>query len=450
MSDYKLTFTLKQHTPIIHFQYFIKDTSFRTTELKSALDKFIIGKNCNCWSGDEKVRLNESSKNDKIKKWFKHLDDIQHPSFDYDIEIQHVSNNLKILSTGDLSKMGFFGNMMNEESFMEQKMFKKAIIQDGLIKIIFKSVYTDLLLEIDKIIGEFFLLKNFGTRQSKGFGSYYPIEKFDFLQIQKKLPYYFDIDETDLTKFENKRYHTIMGIINLFYNTLRSGLNIKIGYPPNLTDAFYFKSMMWAYAKSKKQQWDKKTIKQKYHFLLNKNNVNYNDATIKVNRPDSNNDEFPLGYETEPSEIIDNLKTNLIWRDLLGLSSKEDAQYWKLEKKHKMDEISRFKSPLLFKPIMVEDGKYRVFFGVIPWIDEIIKKGKNIGDESEILQEWFNISFAKKNKLSLPFPKSFKYKEFIDFAINSYNDNWVERQFKDTEEYRIINAIYNQLKPQIL
>jgi len=42
MSKFKLEFTLKQHTPLIHFQSNQKGATLRATELKPKLDKFLI------------------------------------------------------------------------------------------------------------------------------------------------------------------------------------------------------------------------------------------------------------------------------------------------------------------------------------------------------------------------------------------------------------------------
>ena len=41
MSDFKLEFTLKQHTPIIHFQSDQSGATLRATELKPKLDRFL-------------------------------------------------------------------------------------------------------------------------------------------------------------------------------------------------------------------------------------------------------------------------------------------------------------------------------------------------------------------------------------------------------------------------
>ena len=44
MSKYKLSFTLRQHTPMIHFQADQPGATLRATELKPKLDKFLIEK----------------------------------------------------------------------------------------------------------------------------------------------------------------------------------------------------------------------------------------------------------------------------------------------------------------------------------------------------------------------------------------------------------------------
>ena len=44
MSNFKLTFKLKQHTPLIHFQHDQTGATLRATELKPKLDRFLVEK----------------------------------------------------------------------------------------------------------------------------------------------------------------------------------------------------------------------------------------------------------------------------------------------------------------------------------------------------------------------------------------------------------------------
>ncbi|MEZ4966906.1 MAG: hypothetical protein R2791_16805 [Saprospiraceae bacterium] len=41
MNDFKLEFTLKQHTPLIHFQHDQAGATLRATEVKARLDAFV-------------------------------------------------------------------------------------------------------------------------------------------------------------------------------------------------------------------------------------------------------------------------------------------------------------------------------------------------------------------------------------------------------------------------
>jgi len=446
---YKLEFTLKQHTPIIHFQYFLTHATLRSTELKSALDKFIIGEHCGCWSSDKTIRLKAAVDNEEYKKWLKHSREPSNPSFDYDIELIVLEPlNKKLIPANDLKKYGFFGNQPTEKDFNDKAKYKKAIIEKELIKLIIKSPYPELLAEIDNLIAKFFLLKNFGTRQSKGFGCYYPVEKYSYLHSQNILPFYFDVNEQELD-VESNKYISVFQIINLFYNTLRSGLNVKEGRPPDLRDHFYFKSLMWAYAKSKNEHWDKKSIKNKY---LEEKQTDEDlkwkaNSTEYIKLPEN----FPLGYKDKKG----NEMQRHLWRDLLGLSSKEDAGSWKLSKEHdesdKNKKLSRFKSPIIFKPFLVGENQYRVFFGVAPELINQFKEGTAANTEAEILGKNFAVKFNKSGNLKLRYPDKLDFPEYLEFAINKYNadPNWVESDFQDTNEFKIIDSIYKQLKGQV-
>lgn len=48
MSEHQHSFILRQHTPMIHFQHKQAGATLRPSELKSKLDRFIIGKLTDC------------------------------------------------------------------------------------------------------------------------------------------------------------------------------------------------------------------------------------------------------------------------------------------------------------------------------------------------------------------------------------------------------------------
>jgi len=433
---YKLEFTLKQHTPIIHFQYFLTDATLRSTELKSALDKFMIGKKCNCWSSDKKERLEEAKSNEELSKWLKHIEKPSNPSFDYDVELVFHNANPTITKP---EQYGFFGNMMGEVAYEDKTKHKKAILFDKPITLIIKSVYSDLITYIDKIICEFFLIKNFGTRQSKGFGSFFPIEKYTELETQNLLPYYFDYEKL-VSGVTKKLHFELFEVINLFYNTLRSGINKPNGSKNG--SLFYFKSLMWAYAKSKNEHWDKKSIKNRY--LTSKKLTE--DTKWEVLSPEykTTPTDFPLGYY----DSITVESQRHLWRDVLGLSSDEK---WGVKKKidESTSKTNRLKSPIIFKPIMTGENQYRIFFGVPPHIQTMFKSGHKLNTESEILGNIFKVDFKKQVGLKLKYPDTFDFKDFLNFSIKTYNTSWVESNYHDCNEFKIINNIFEQLKLRV-
>ena len=75
---YKLSFTLKQHTPIIHFQHEQEGATLRATEVKPKLDRFIIDK------------LKQDGK-EVPKEWLVGKGD--HPALNYKMKIQEKNNN---------------------------------------------------------------------------------------------------------------------------------------------------------------------------------------------------------------------------------------------------------------------------------------------------------------------------------------------------------------------
>ncbi len=48
-NPFEITITLKQHTPLIHFQHEQAGAILRATELKPKLDKFILSKGFVAW-----------------------------------------------------------------------------------------------------------------------------------------------------------------------------------------------------------------------------------------------------------------------------------------------------------------------------------------------------------------------------------------------------------------
>src|SRR3989304_4111252 len=175
---YKLEFTLKQHTPLIHFQHDQEGATLRATEVKPKLDKYIIKK----YGGEDNVKNVHAD-------WF--IGDGENNALDYKIRIisvsQPISKPILYTPTKDGKfKPNFpciFGNVQESE----KKVFRICKEQKLEIIVLNKSLRETIELEI----ANFFFNDSFGFRQSKGFGSYF-IDDFHANLISKY--FYFTSD----------------------------------------------------------------------------------------------------------------------------------------------------------------------------------------------------------------------------------------------------------------
>jgi len=293
MSDFKLEFTLKQHTPIIHFQSEQSGATLRATELKPKLDRFLMEQ-------VEGIPFKENANG--------------HRSLDYKVKIEAKTEISDIETINPRNQKIipnplFFGNMGDGE--------KKRFSTASTLRIEFFSFNSEVLNAIKNNFEAFLANTNFGTRQSKGFGSFYLKKPFDSSLIKHKV---YSFNSTQKEWQED---------IKFFYAFLRAGINTA-----NFR-GIYAKAVIFAYAKSKNITWDKKAIKS---FYLDNNK---------------------------------NIENEKLMRDLFGLSSSQSWMSYRatITKEHTQKEIDRFKSPITFKPI-VENGKMRIYF----WADESVEK----------------------------------------------------------------------------
>ena len=100
-NKFKVEFTLKQHTPIIHFQSDQVGATLRATELKPKFDRFLI---------------NYVFKNDK-KQYQEYLIDKDKNALNYKVKIeQDISKREEIPEKGTL----FFGNMKPKDITVQE------------------------------------------------------------------------------------------------------------------------------------------------------------------------------------------------------------------------------------------------------------------------------------------------------------------------------------------
>jgi hypothetical protein len=422
MDNYHLHFILRQHTPIIHFQFDQEGATLRPSELKSKLDRFIIGKLEGCYSSDHSIRL-KSFSNGKYAGWLKMKDKAQNPALDFQVKVNILE---ELEGVGTFEEIpgrypGFFANMgQNNKKFFS---FHKFVAVE------FFSRQPDLIKKIKDVFPEFLFHTNFGTRQSKGFGSYYLISPPEgFLSNAPR--YSFDVN-VSRQQDEMEKTKELFRVLDLFYRTLRSGIN------NSKMDGFYFKSLLWLYLKEKKEmQWDKKTIKQQFY--------SSNEAAEKLNHQSDRDKNTPLFFEKADNHFL--------WRDLLGLSSEQSWFAYNKDFLSKTnDNYKRLKSPIFFKPLRTGENDFRVFFDVpLPLRQAFLKEREDVGD-AQILGGRFIIkSDNRKDSFPLSFPPAFDFDEFFKFAFTVNLDDHVHPSNRGKgHDFRTLTSIFHSLKAQV-
>lgn len=458
---YQIQFTLKQHTPIIHFQHDQDGATLRASEVKPKLDRFII-ENC-------------GGKDQMDKSWFNNF---EKGSLDYKLRISpNYSAEEEILSFHKNAPM-YFGNMGNENP---PKHFKS--IEETEVYIICFS--NELKTIIQENISFFFFKNNFGTRQSKGYGSFQVIKINGKEEVLNPIGhnFYFSIPTGD---WQEALYN-----ISIFYKVLRSGINevtnisynnpsnnLKAHKQQNTSSKFYFKSLIFLYSKYLKKQWDKKTIKENYF-----NNYSYRPLSYKEkSKPVLNWGEGDIEFMEElgliqqinkypNSEALTFSESNsdnhffLDFKDIFGLSNSEQwKSYGKtIIKKNaenksttinfsdksikSSDFVERFASPLFFKPIQSGKNEFKIYVSY----NELPNTYK--GQKFIV----YNNTKGTNPKLCLQIPTNFTFKDFFDFIFDKSNfniDNHINNPHKNqvdinnfnTNYYEALKSIFDQLQ----
>jgi len=377
MSNFKLEFKLKQHTPIIHFQHDQNGATLRATELKPKLDKFLKEKRPDLPFGEH----GELNYKVKIKA--------------QNIKSSHIESPPNRPGGRARQFPNFFANMGDGED-------KLFTFTNEIIEVVFFTFNNEIRRAVEDNFANFLMLTNFGSRQSKGFGSFY-IDQSDDNYKDISLSYYFDVNSDKMRE--------IFDHIQLLYKTLRSGLNEIRGGGKCI---FYFKSLMFLYAKKKLEiQWDKKSIKEEFFFRnLNEQIINHNNEDI-------------IDYSSNNRKLM---------KDLLGLSSSEQWKSYRATIEKENTEIDRFKSPLFFKPIATNTG-YRIYIGF-----------------EEIPNEMLDTEFQIKNRgqhFPLRTPAKFDIADFLKFAFTVDISNHVDSKFHSSNEFMVLSKIFRQLAQQV-
>lgn len=378
---YKLEFTLKQHTPLIHFQHDQDGATLRASEVKPKLDRFILMKLGN---EDYETGRQKALEND----W---LIDEKKGALDYKMRITNAdqlrrkvfmafSSNEKVIAdqirreapdvdeilseTPNFADSRYLKKRKNEDGnyFLDRQKteitsIRRAIMVTDIMKGNYLSSFNSAMLKyISNHLQEFFLTHNFGYRQTKGFGSY------TVLHIDNTEP------KNEITILKNRGVTHCIGYttsiqevfteIQVIHKLLKSGINFR-NRRGNQTE--YRKAQIFYEFAEKKIRWEKRYIKK----YVNSNKID-NKALLYIDYPPTDfhlyNDE--LNLENSWGDIEENSAPYKYVRALLGLAEhyeflvshngrQDNSTKYFVNIVHDSgdEKIERFQSPILYKVI---------------------------------------------------------------------------------------------------
>ncbi len=368
-----LTVTLKQHTPLIHFQHDQEGATLRASEVKPRLDKFVLSK----LTLEEKESGEREGwiKDKNGKTWLDYrlrvyAEGINEP-VDPNEFVRYKSNGKPEYKKSPM----FFANIGDKTE-------KKYYTLCDKCKLTFFTSSLMLRDRLAEFVGDFFIRNNFGTRQSKGYGSFSLTSSSPKTIVHSKNLLFFSVYGDREMLFEEMEW---------FHKALRGGINDCFG------KRLYFKSLMFSFAKNiKEQQWEKKTIKQCYY------------PRILEQQMDDHKKSDLLLYKNNHYDTND---VHYSFRDCLGLSSLEQWKkpYNKTIKKENAT-IERFKSPITLKPVFIEkENRWKVY---VIW-EEL---------PTEYLGAKFKVTSNDIGDLKLTIPPDFSIKEYFDYLFKKNGD----------------------------
>lgn len=356
MNPFRLTVTLKQHTPLLHFQHNQAGAILRASEVKPKLDKFI----------------RERRESDFPVKWRIGKEKGEHKNaLDYSLWVS-ASETPQVL----VIKTFFNRTDQNVILYSQRRVgsyfgdAKGLEWRDGLT-ITFSSFETDVLDQIYQHVVPFFILHNFGQRQSKGFGSFTvsainekcldgyggkSFAKSDFESI---------LQQSFATVYRpNDQTYRPLELIHKEYQLLKSGRN----NPWNSNE--YRKSALFLYFVNQNPpiRWEKRKIKQEINGVTNKQEKPFAAALKQTSK-------LPIDLSKRTCEIYNSYTDEQpneyrYIRALLGLAEANEYQTeggdstYLVRIKHEPingsdeDQIERLASPILFK--VFENSAYLI------------------------------------------------------------------------------------------
>lgn len=332
------TYYLKQQTPMIHFQSKEVGATLRVSEVKPKLDRFIIAK----MGGEDKVP----------PKWWIECNNNGkpvHPALNYKMRFKAEGNKSekhRVYKSRNNRYRGIGCYFFTEadEARIKGSSFHTNIQLDII------CFYKDLASKIEECLCEFFALHNFGFRQNKGFGSFILEGKEKkSMDFAKKSGFYLKINSTDTSK--------VLEDIKKFYQELKNGINIPHGNNQVYRRSFLMKNYFSGHLNDKKAM--KLAMINIGCFDIGSNNRSH----IQEYDDDSKPERSKITLSKAP---INDAK---YIRGLLGFANFYTFRNVKLTggpnvsfnvtfKVDGGEDIERFQTPILFKPIMENETTY--------------------------------------------------------------------------------------------
>ncbi|MEA5260334.1 hypothetical protein VB264_21220 [Arcicella aquatica] len=403
MSNYQHTFTLRQHTPMIHFQADEEGAFVRVSELKPAFDRYLWEK---VWTPEDDIEskaemlicYTDAQREEIIKTVKEKNYQWDDWSLNYSVEIEDINESKRKISNIDKFPCYFadLGKAENKPKFVFYEpdfSIKFTCFDETLLKVIIQYFPT------------FLSRTNFGARKSKGFGSFTVIDTLSQSPILPKTTikglYSFEVKNMD-----DKTFRALFEHIDLFWKVLRNGIDVPLKIP----------SALGKWVDSKGLHFDKSTLKKYVDNSINKN------ATSDQNT-----------------------KKNILYRDLLGLASTTEWHFQRITmdktSTNTEQKIDRIMSPILIKPIRQASSSNYTVYLVVPLLN------------NEVLSKEFRIELKNKSG-NIGLPTTFKTSNdattlrlFMDYAVGTYKNTFLADYKRDNRpDVNKIKVVFGSLR----
>ena len=440
----ELKVKLKQHTPLIHFQWDQEGATLRATEVKPKLDRYIkeldkyYDKNVleevnKIPDGNGVYRLTVLQSVVKEKTIPKVLTKKEKKDKEYN-SVEPVSRDgykqkmIRSLYFGDIKAMLEYSDdvILQFQSF-DQKILVKAILALPIM----------------------LALENFGARQNKGFGSFYidgdlTINEFPDIKVLSNIEeiyqkykektdnnvYFFDLESSDYIKVFEKIFY--------FYNALKAGTNERKKTDKGEKKKVYSKSLLWKYMRQSIPDlvWEKRVMKQLLigdYILENLDPQNYLYIRILLGLSPI----YEFKSTVDRSDIDHPIRMDNDYGDTRKLSIPQNVKF---NVEHIADnnteKLERTTSPITFKPVQVSDS-YRVYIilkkELLTGINDLKFefKFKKLEKNEQKFNNNGNFTQEKSFYLYSPTVDKFDLNKFMDFAANEINKKQVNEFLND-------------------